>query len=205
MVIVIACGLFVISLREINDLRKKFLRWNHWRKVGRPRRERGEKMVRRAKAHGPIAVYKRSRTGVAAICRSDIFQKRLLSALEAATKSSETLCARVVVEVVPTFTFAAHEGVRIMAHTGGNKEWVDLMKRIVVGVTGFGPTGVENKYFQEAISILVVEDRRLRIPFEGRAQDMEDDVGWFAYKSLQDAEDDIFPEHLYHNNLSKAS
>ena len=155
---------------------------------------RGRKMLKLAKAHGPVVVANTEKR-VTAVCSYEAFKKADRESYESvigekdAKKRAELFMKRREILVVPTFTFA-DDDVLVIAHTG-SRFWAEKMRsELVKRVTGYDRSQVPYQDFDIATSFLAVSEERLLIPFMRpllAGFDPEKQMELFGNKSVDDA------------------
>lgn len=200
---VITIGLFIFSIRMIHETVNKIVRLYKQIFYWGPQWRRGQEMIRRAKeyvkAHGPLVVVNKSQKGIWAITNYDSFDTKLIEVLRVAwARGASSMCQRVLVEVLPTFTFAENKASQFPAHTGEAKELENLMEHLVIATTSMSRLDVDRKHYEEVLSILAVRDPRLYIPFVSSesVSSIEEEYRKFGQTTLQQAEEVLTPPKL---------
>ncbi len=134
-----------------------------------PKDWRGRRMIKLAKANGPLLV-RNTVAGVTALCTLRDFQAAVRSfkdhAIEGrlSVEGSKLWVKKIEVLVNPTFTFS-EEWARVMAHTG-DTHWIRVIEEMLVErVTGISYEKVWQEDFDKALSYLIHRKSQLLIPF----------------------------------------
>lgn len=170
MIATIFVGAFFWALDVLTSvyhkLRRRFMRTFVWG----PERRRSQEMVRRARAHGPVAVRNRLSTGMVGVCSYKEY-KNVRNEREdrAVAEQDLELASRLFMDnsmIVPqkVYTFV-DKFFKLWFHTGTKSEGELMLEQLVFEITGFRKDQVDPKGYREAVSLLVVDDARLFVPF----------------------------------------
>lgn len=162
--------------------------WRHelhsmWKKV-QERKKR--KTIAKARKIGPLLRVNRI-NNVVAICSEEDFrsayERYRKDVEEGKIKASE----RVVLKVLPTFTFWKSYGAQTMMHTGGSKDGETFAAPIferILGVTAEEMDSLGDACKEKVMRSLIIEDGRLFVPFAGGVS--EEQEKFYGKKSLDD-------------------
>lgn len=163
----------------------------HSRTLGRIKRRKIRHMTEALKAVG-VRFRVNTDSNVTAICTGEDFQDTLFVYMTNVDKEIIKRWEKVVLKVVPTFTFAGDDGSLRPVHTGSRQDLVEIGKMLVEKVTSMSTEGLDPKELGELVSIIAVKDSRLFVPYAGKVSDPEADYKLYGQFTLDDAKEHLF-------------
>lgn len=130
----------------------------------RRRNRLSRELLKRAKLIGPVW-YCNFRYGVTALCRADELKAAYSQVAGAAAVGKRDLWRKVILQVIPTFTFARSPEHQNFMQIGNQGDFDALRKELVEIVTGIRENEVSWSDFTDAKEILVPEHEQLFVPF----------------------------------------
>ncbi len=127
-------------------------------------------------------------SNVIGICTEDDFQRALSDYMAKVATASIIPWEKVVLKVVPTFTFAGDEQTRRPIHVGVRHDLFAIGEMLVELVTNMGTSGLDPTDLENLIKIVTISDSRLFVPYAGKTKDPLADYSLYKWPNLQDAQ-----------------